>query len=94
MTKLQVLIELDVPESGIPLVERPPGAFLQCRVFPPTPESPTSQVHLQGNPAGLRWLAEKALAVAHAKPEGYHVHLGQEEGLQGVELLIAPARRR
>ena len=94
MTKLRVVIELDVNESGIPFVERPPGALLECRCFPPTPESPTPQVHLQGNPEGLRWLAEKALAIANARPEGYHVHLGREEGLEGVELLLARAPRR
>lgn len=47
--KTRIVIELDVNESGIPFVERPREAVLECRVSSPAPERPTPQVHIQGN---------------------------------------------
>jgi hypothetical protein len=91
---MKIIIELEVNEAGIPYVERPGRAFLECRVFPPAPERPNAEVDIQGNEEGLRWLGEAALAVANAKPDGYHIHLGQEEGLRGVNLTIGRIIRR
>jgi hypothetical protein len=94
--RIQLTVELDVnPETGIPFVERPAKAFLECRVLPASDALAAPQVNLQGNAEGLRWLAEMALAAAAAKPDGYHRHVGEEEGLRGgVELILGRAPRR
>ncbi|MDY7226651.1 Imm32 family immunity protein [Hyalangium rubrum] len=91
--KTRITIELELNASGIPFVERPPEALLECRCAPVEPGRPAS-IEIQGNEAGLRWLAEKALAVANARPDGYHVHLGKDEGLLGGELIIARRSRQ
>jgi hypothetical protein len=75
-------VEVEMNDAGVGYVPRLPArAFLRCQVFTEDREVPL--VEIQGDAAGLTWLATKILAVANSSPGGYHAHVEADDGLEG-----------